>query len=37
MKPYQTPVLEQLWITADEAVAAVAYSEPTVEGNDLTV
>ena len=34
MKQYITPLLEVLELTADEALAAVIQSEPTVEDND---
>ena len=34
MKQYITPLLEVLELTADEALAAVVQSEPTVEDND---
>lgn len=34
MKTYQKPLLEVLELTADEALAAVIRSEPTVEDND---
>lgn len=37
MKRYETPVLEVLVITADEQLAAVIRSEPTVEDDDLSV
>ena len=37
MKPYETPVLELYELTADEALAAVIRSEPTVEDDDLSV
>lgn len=34
MKQYQKPLLEMMELTADEALAAVKYSEPTVEDTD---
>ncbi len=34
MKLYTTPSVEILDLTADEALAAVVQSEPTVEDND---
>lgn len=34
MKQYTAPLLEVLTLTADEALAAVIQSEPTVEDND---
>ena len=34
MKQYITPLLEVLELTADDAIAAVVQSEPTVEDND---
>lgn len=34
MKTYQKPLLEVLELTADEALAAVIQSEPTIEDND---
>ncbi len=34
MKQYNAPLLEVLNLTADEALAAVIQSEPTVEDND---
>ncbi len=34
MKQYQKPLLEVLELAADEALAAVVRSEPTVEDND---
>ena len=34
MKYYEAPVLEIYELTADEALAAVIRSEPTVEDND---
>ena len=37
MKQYETPVLEFCELTADEALAAVIRSEPTVEDDDLSV
>ena len=37
MKRYEAPTLELLVITADEALAAVIRSEPTVEDDDLSV
>lgn len=37
MKRYETPSLEVLALTADEALAAVIRSEPTVEDDDLSV
>lgn len=37
MKQYETPVLELCELTADEALAAVIRSEPTVEDDDLSV
>ena len=37
MKPYEKPQLILLTLTADEALAAVIRSEPTVEDDDLSV
>ena len=37
MKTYQKPLLEVMELTADEALAAVVQSEPTVEDDDLSV
>lgn len=37
MKRYTKPFLEVLELTADEALAAVVQSEPTVEDDDLSV
>ena len=37
MKPYVQPQLAVLELTADEALAAVIRSEPTVEDDDLSV
>ena len=37
MKPYVMPSLEICELTADEALAAVIRSEPTVEDDDLSV
>lgn len=37
MKEYQKPTLETMVLTADEALAAVIRSEPTVEDDDLSV
>lgn len=34
MKQYTTPTLELCELTADESLAAVIRSEPTVEDND---
>ena len=34
MKQYTAPLLEVLDLTADETLAAVVQSEPTVEDND---
>ena len=34
MKAYETPALEVCELTADESLAAVIRSEPTVEDND---
>ncbi len=34
---YEAPKLEILVLTADEALAAVIQSEPTVEDDDLSV
>lgn len=34
MKRYTKPSLDVLELTADEAIAAVVQSEPTVEDND---
>lgn len=34
MKTYQKPLLEVLELTADASLAAVIYSEPSVEDND---
>lgn len=36
MKHYETPAVEILTLTADEALAAIIRSEPTVEDNDLS-
>ena len=37
MKRYTKPSLDVLELTADEALAAVIRSEPTVEDDDLSV
>ena len=37
MKIYETPILEIHELLADEALAAVVQSEPTVEDDDLSV
>lgn len=37
MKHYTKPLAEVLELTADDALAAVIRSEPTVEDNDLSV
>lgn len=37
MKKYETPSLEVVVLTADEALAAIIRSEPTVEDDDLSV
>lgn len=37
MKQYETPKLEIFVLLADEALAAVIRSEPTVEDDDLSV
>ena len=37
MKTYQKPLLEVMELTADEAMAAVVQSEPTVEDDELSV
>lgn len=37
MKRYEAPELEICSLTADEALAAVIQSEPTVEDDDLSV
>jgi hypothetical protein len=37
MKEYTTPVAEVLALSADEELAAVIRSEPTVEDDDLSV
>ena len=34
MRPYSRPELELLELTADEALAAIVQSEPTVEDDD---
>ncbi len=34
MKQYTKPLMDVLELTADEALAAVVQSEPTVEDND---
>lgn len=34
MKPYIRPELDVLELTADEALAAIVQSEPTVEDNE---
>ena len=37
MKPYQKPELEIRFLLADEALAAVVQSGPTVEDDELSV
>jgi hypothetical protein len=37
MKHYETPSVERLLLEADDSLAAVIRSEPTVEDDDLSV